>query len=87
MNKNKNKETNDYLESLGFKCREIINDNDNLYYDFENVVSLKIKKSEKIIDFETLLRKLLDQSFENGKLCGKSEAVLKIIESINNIVR
>lgn len=84
----KNEETYTYLTGLGFKYRKSIQDAENAYafYDLEGVMTLKLFRMAKVTDFSTLIFKIQEQSFENGKNYGKEIALKAIGDKLRKII-
>lgn len=81
-----NQQTRIYLTSLGFKHRKSIKETekDFDFYDLEGIGSFKIANSHVITKFEDLMKKIVLDSFEQGREFGRRDAISQIVDKLTS---
>ena len=81
----KDKNSHEFLLSLGFKMAK--NSNDLcVFYELEDVVTLKLYTRSRITTIRHLIEKIVEQSYELGRSDGSEQAHKKISDKLHEFI-
>ena len=81
----KDKNSHEFLLSLGFKMAK--NSNDLcVFYEWEVVISLKLYTRSRITTIRHLIEKIVEQSYELGQSDGSEKAYKKISNKLHEFI-
>jgi hypothetical protein len=75
-----------FLLDLGFKYRKHISERNSVYYDLEDIISLKISRHAKIDSISKLIKNIKSQVYEQAYADGQKAALTRINNKLNQIV-
>ena len=81
----KDKNSHEFLLSLGFKMTK--NSNDLcVFYELEDVITLKLYTRSRITTIRHLIEKIVEQSYELGQSDGSEKAYKKISNTLHEFI-
>ena len=81
----KDKNSHEFLLSLGFKMAK--NSNDLcVFYELEDVITLKLYTRSRITTIRHLIEKIVEQSYELGQSDGSEKAYKKISNKLHEFI-
>lgn len=80
------KNSHEFLLSLGFKNAKNGNDAICVFYELEGIITLKLYKCNSITTIRDLIRKIVDQSYELGQSDGSEQAYKKISNKLHEFI-
>ena len=81
----KDKNSHEFLLSLGFKKAK--NSNDLcVFYELEDVITLKLYTRSRITTIRHLIEKIVEQSYELGQSDGSEKAYKKISNKLHEFI-
>ena len=81
----KDKNSHEFLLSLGFKKAKNSNDLCS-FYELEGVINLKLYNSTRCNTIKDLIGKIADQSYELGRSDGSEQAYKKISDKVHESI-
>ena len=81
----KDKNSHEFLLSLGFKMAK--NSNDLcVFYELEDIITLKLYTRSRITTIRHLIEKIVEQSYELGQSDGSEKAYKKISNKLHEFI-
>ena len=81
----KDKNSHEFLLSLGFKMAK--NSNDLcVFYELEDVITLKLYTRSRITTIRHLIEKIVEQSYELGQSDGSEKSYKKISNKLHEFI-
>ena len=80
------KDSHEFLLSLGFKKTKNGNDAIHVFYELEGIITLKFFRCNSITTIRHLIQKIVDQSYELGQSDGSEQAYKKISNKLHEFI-
>lgn len=80
------KNSHEFLLSLGFKMAKNGNNSICVFYELEGIITLKLYRCNSITTIRHLIQKIVDQSYELGQSDGSEQAYKKISNKLHEFI-
>lgn len=75
-----------FLTDIGFVARPIIGQTTHIAYDYPGAVSIILNRSIKVTSFEKLYKIIVEQSYDNGREQGKTDAIHALMKNFTRLI-
>jgi len=79
-------ESHKFLTDIGFVVRPLIGQTIRIAYDYPDGVSIILHSSIKITSFQKLFKIIVDQSYDNGREQGKTDAIHALMKNFTKLI-
>jgi len=79
-------ESHKFLTDIGFVARSLIGQTTRIAYDYPNAVSIILNRSIKITSFEKLFKVIVEQSYDDGREQGKTDAIHALMKNLTRLI-
>ena len=79
-------ESHKFLTDNGFVPRSILGQSTRIAYDYPGAVSIILHSGQKITSFEKLFQTVVEQSYNEGREQGKTDAIGALMKNFTKLI-